>query len=294
MRKRMMKKIILLLLVIYPILSVSQTDSKDSIDVSKFTVVYDCQIHTVDKNGVAVTDSFRLAVLVGTHITKCAEYNGVMMSDFGEWKKMEYQYGEWEARQYNIPTIYMNHPEGQFSAFDKVVPQRYLVKGELKPIDWTIAEDTMVIGGYLCHKATGIYAGRTWTVWYAEDIPTSTGPWKLRDLPGIILKATDVGNIHSFCFAGLINRPSVIKYEVATNYQPISSKKFIKYRNQLLCDKRYAVNPRYYIPDGVLDGAKEMWAGGAEPAEEDKLTMLGWDMVVPKTAHVYQPLELSE
>jgi hypothetical protein len=81
---------------------------------------------------------------------------------------------------------------------------------------------------------------------------------------------------------------------VVTNCQPISNNKFIKYRNQVLCDKRYATNPRYYIPDGALVGAKEMWAGGPEPAEEDKITMLSWDMVIPKTAHVYKPLELSE
>jgi GLPGLI family protein len=284
-----MKKSILFIFLMLPVSLFAET--KDSIDVSRFAVVYDYQCHTVDKNGVAVTDSFRLAVLVGTHITKCAEYNGVMIDDFGEVGKKEFQYGEFYAQQYNVPIIYMNYPEGQFSAFDKVVPQRYLVKGELKPIDWTLTEDTMTIGGYLCYKAMGKYAGRTWTAWYTEDIPMSAGPWKLCGLPGMILKAVDAENIHSFCFSGLINRTSVVRYEVAINYQPISSMKFIKYRNRVLCNKRYAFNPRYYIPDGVLKGAHEIWAGGAEPAEKDKFTMLGWDMLVPKTAHVYQPLE---
>jgi hypothetical protein len=36
-----------------------------------------------------------------------------------------------------------------------------------------------------------------------------------------------------------------------------------------------------------------MWAGGPEPAAEEKLSVVSFDMVIPKKANAYQPLELK-
>ncbi|MBQ9666113.1 MAG: hypothetical protein IJV33_06550 [Bacteroidaceae bacterium] len=99
--------------------------------------------------------------------------------------------------------------------------------------------------------------------------------------------------IHAFTFAGLLNRQAPITYPEGSNRQGLTLGKFISHRNKVLCNKRYAQNPRYYLPEGALDAAIEMWPGGPEPAPEDKMTVLATDMVVPKTAHVYQPLELE-
>lgn len=40
-------------------------------------------------------------------------------------------------------------------------------------------------------QAEGDFLGRKWQVWYAEDIPVNSGPWKLGGLPGLILEAKD-------------------------------------------------------------------------------------------------------
>ena len=281
-------------LILAFLLSVTaQAQQRDSIDECQFVVVYDHLIHTFDKEGKAVTDSVQIAVQVGQHVTKCAEFNLTMMNDFGEGSNKEYQLGEWYARLKNVPTVFLNHPEGEMRVFDKVVPQRYTISGALPEIPWQLSEDTLTIGGYLCHRATGRYAGRTWTVWYTDEIPSSAGPWKLRGLPGMILQASDEGGVHTFTFAGLLNRQTPICYHEGNNRQGITLDKFIAHRNKVLCNKRYPQNPRYYLPEGTLDGAIEMWPGGPEPAPEDKLTVLAIDMVVPKTAYVYQPLELE-
>lgn len=62
-----------------------------------------------------------------------------------------------------------------------------------EPIDemnWSIAEDsTAAILGYECIMAECDYHGRHWKAWFAPEIPMSFGPWKLRALPGLILKA---------------------------------------------------------------------------------------------------------
>ncbi len=272
-------------------------ETTDSVDQCRFVVVYDYKCNTQDKDGNAVTDSTRWAVMVGKRVTKCGEFNGIMMNDFKDWRNKDYQYGEWYARPFNIPIFYINHPEGEMNVFDKIVPQRYHVSGKLEKIDWKISDDTLTVGGYLCRKATGDYAGRKWNVWFTEEIASSAGPWKLRGLPGMILKAEDSKSIHSFEFSGLINRQTAIRYDIPhkkhTSHIPIDVEKFVKQRNKVMCNKRYADNPRYYIPDGALDGAIEMWGGGPEPPAEEKYTVLGPDMIAPKKAHVYQPLELK-
>lgn len=59
----------------------------------------------------------------------------------------------------------------------------------LPAIDWELQDSVANICGYQCRSARGTFRGRTYFVFYAEDIPVSAGPWKLRGLPGLILHA---------------------------------------------------------------------------------------------------------
>ena len=76
-------------------------------------------------------------------------------------------------------------------------------------------------------------------------------------------------------------------------YQSITEKKFVSQRNKIFCSKRYVQNPSYYIPEGALSDAVEMWPGGPEPPADEKLTAIARDLIVPKKANAYQPLELK-
>ena len=60
-------------------------------------------------------------------------------------------------------------------------------------IIWELNDSVANICGHLCRSASGTFRGRTYNVFYAEDIPVSSGPWKLSGLPGLILHA-DVDN----------------------------------------------------------------------------------------------------
>lgn len=65
-------------------------------------------------------------------------------------------------------------------------------------IEWEIdADSTATILGYECILAETDYHGRHWKAWFAPEIPVCFGPWKLRGLPGLILKAVSDG---AFCF----------------------------------------------------------------------------------------------
>lgn len=275
--------------------SQAMAEENDSIDQCQFVVVYDYVTNTTDKAGCHVKDSAQLAVMVGSHAAKCMEYNRTMMEDFREWKNKDYQFGEWNARKYNLPVLFIGYPEGEVSVFDKVVPNRYFYTEPLPDFAWELSDDTLTVSGYHCQKAVGKYAGRTWTAWYSEDVPASFGPWKLRGLPGMILKAEDADGIFSFTCVGLMQRSAPIKYFSKNGYTTIKRDKFVAHRNKVYCNKKYVEKPNYYIPQGTYEQLhiREMWPGGPEPAAEDKVSVVATDMIIPKKVNVYKPLEVK-
>lgn len=68
---------------------------------------------------------------------------------------------------------------------------------------WEMVPDsTATVLDYECFMATADYHGRRWTAWFAPEIPVQDGPWKLRGLPGLILKAV-ADNGASFTATGV-------------------------------------------------------------------------------------------
>ena len=288
-----MKKILVTMMAL--VLTIAARAQNDSIDQAQFVVAYDFMTNTTDREGDAVTDSVRLAVVVGNHTAMCKEYNRTMMENFGEGMNKDYQLGEWVARKYNLFVLYMGYPEGEVSVFDKITPNRYFYTEPMPDFQWELTDDTLTVGGYLCQKAVGKYGGRTWTAWYSEEVSAPYGPWKLRGLPGMILKAEDKDGIFRFDFAGLMQQTAKMGYMGKNGYTTMERNKFITRRNKTFCSKQYVQNPRYYIPDGTYDHLNiiEMWAGGPEPPAEDKISVVSTDMIIPKKVNKYQPLELK-
>lgn len=80
----------------------------------------------------------------------------------------------------------------------------------LSEMQWTIVEDsTATVLGYECVMAESNYHGRHWKAWFAPEIPMPFGPWKLRGLPGLILKAEANGGF-SFVATGLERTDRII------------------------------------------------------------------------------------
>lgn len=64
-------------------------------------------------------------------------------------------------------------------------------KEKIVDAKWELKSGTKTLLGYKCKMAEAVFLGRKWQVWYTEDIPVNTGPWKLGGLPGLILEARD-------------------------------------------------------------------------------------------------------
>jgi len=74
-----------------------------------------------------------------------------------------------------------------------------LVKDSLPNYEWDLKSiETKKIGDFLCRKAVTNFRGSKMTAWYTEELSVPFGPWKFKDLPGLILELynTNDSSIH--------------------------------------------------------------------------------------------------
>ena len=264
---------------------------QDSIDVSSLVVEYDYECRTQDADNQSVTDRMKLCLQIGQHCTRSFPYRKFRKDQ--ERDSRDYMGGyEFTSDEGQVllkmesycfmPEVWTNYPDGQTTVRDAVLPSIFETQEERKPINWTLSEDTMTIGGYLCKTASCELHGRQWTVHYCEDIPTSAGPWKLCGLPGLILEASDHSGIHRFILSNVQHIVSPIFMEHNAITSKMSEAKLIKKRIKIFGNKHYPKNPLYHITDlQSMDGVY---------CDKGKIEN---GVFVSDTAHVYQPLELK-
>ncbi len=82
----------------------------------------------------------------------------------------------------NFSTLLIHSSESVFSkSFD--------VSDSLIRPEWQISKDKKIILNYPCQKAIATVRGREYEAWFTDEIPLTSGPWKLWGLPGLILEA---------------------------------------------------------------------------------------------------------
>ena len=273
-----------LLYIILYIALAATASAQEAIDTAQFVAVYDYECRTQNDEGTPVTDRMQLAVQVGRTVTKSMPLSAYQRTDeiTSADAAMEFQ----EA-MLHMPTVWTGYPEGQTTVREFIFPHEFEGSEPTPDIVWTLTDDTLTVGGYLCQQATATHRGVAWTVCYTEEIPSSAGPWRLRGLPGLIVKAES--EAHTFCLTELRKEASSITApEHRPDVQRMKYAKLLKHRNEIYGNRQYAKNPNYYVPDlggsinnmDVLnhDGQQLVFANGHPLLTE---------------AHVYQPLELK-
>ena len=130
----------------------------------------------------------------------------------------------------------------KLSVWGAMGPKDYKTETNLQGIDWQIMNEQKTIGDYNCQKASGRYGGRTYEVWFTQDLPLQDGPWKLSGLPGLILEARDSRNEVAFIFKK-IQKPYDENETTAS---------FFKNEDQTFIDtkpKNYNQNKKAFITD---------------------------------------------
>ena len=277
-----MKKILATMMALA--LTITAQGQTETIDSTQFVAVYDYECRTQDAEGTPVTDRMQLAVQVGRTVVKSMPRSAYKEMDMEEEDDIMAVHQE---AYMHMPTVWTGYPEGQTTVRDWIFPHEFEGTEPTPEIAWTLTDDTLTIGGYLCQTATCKFRGVEWHVWYTDEIPSSAGPWRLRGLPGLIVEAKN--EAHTFCLTELRQEHTPITApEHRPDVQRMAYAKLLKHRNDVYGNRQYAKNPTYYVPDlggsinnmDVLnhDGQQLVFANGHPLLTE---------------AHVYQPLELK-
>lgn len=132
--------------------------------------------------------------------------------------------------------FYRNYPTGKSTYLDKVIREKFRITEPLEQPQWDIiADSTKQILNYDCQMARCTFKGRTWTAWFAADIPLDNGPWKLCGLPGLILRAYDSKQQYIFDCVGMkqAKEDENITYNSDFDkYATSSMKEFVDYQRK--------------------------------------------------------------
>jgi len=127
--------------------------------------------------------------------------------------------------------------QSQVSLFRDGKQKTYIVEEKVKKIDWSITQEFKTISGFKAQRAEGLFRGRKYIAWFTNEIPIKYGPWKLNDLPGLILNVSDDKNEVMF-YAKSIKVPFNIKsdsnneFTFGNDYDKISLSKYLEYKKQ--------------------------------------------------------------
>lgn len=70
-------------------------------------------------------------------------------------------------------------------------------------INWELINEFRYVNQYKLQKATASFGERQWTAWFCPEINIMEGPYKFRDLPGLIFEITDSDNIFVYTLTGI-------------------------------------------------------------------------------------------
>ncbi len=93
-------------------------------------------------------------------------------------------------------SIYSNSREFLLADDFRIGKLKYVENKEI--LNWTIKNDTKIINNILCQKAVTDLGGRIYTAWFSKEIPLTEGPYKFKNLPGLVFEISDSKNFFNF------------------------------------------------------------------------------------------------
>ena len=264
-------------------LTMAAQAQEDAIDTAQFVAVYNYQCTTQNDVGEPVVDAMDIVVQVGRTMTKSMPWSQSSLKPMS----IEAAGKTFQEAYLHMPTIWIGWPEGQTISRELIFPYNFEGKETTPEITWTLGDDTLRIGDYLCQQATTTFRGLTWLVYFTEEIPSSAGPWRLRGLPGLIVKAES--GAHSFLLTQVLQQSEPITYKPDPEARQLSYKKLLKYRLDTYGNKQYAKNPNYYLPE-FSELIKSFPSSQITILKQFDAVFFDWRPMLQK-GHVYQPLE---
>lgn len=240
----------------------------DTLDMAQFVAHYTLSYQKYKQYRLPREDD-KMTLLVGMRYTKF--YPDILLSIDEGHTKSEDKIHAMDANSPKLWTSYYDKEKREMTSEHRMPFVNAYLISYTEPaltIEWKLSEETQTIMGYTCQKATGLFRGRMWIVWFAPELPLDAYLWNLGGLPGLILKAeTDMCRFACTSLSDVqcpILRPKC-KYRVMTR---------AKWRQ---LEKGYHASPYDAFNDG---GQNEFYDGTF------KLTKENWTIE-------YNPIELE-
>lgn len=98
---------------------------------------------------------------------------------------------EWIKKNDEENTWFVDHDKNSMSVKKTIVGSNFIVNDSIPTIEWQLSNESRVIAGYNCRKATGKLFDSVYVfAFYSDEITISGGPCTLNGLPGLILGLT--------------------------------------------------------------------------------------------------------
>ena len=252
-----------------------------------FTTDYECLYEYKVTNSKSITDTYTTILQIGRDCSSFMDYTAFQSDSVNasphasDEDIKKYQMQKMKNSLFFDQTVLQNHPQGEMSVYSVIPPDYYMYKEKLRPIQWSLGNETDTVCGYVCKKATGEYGGRKWVVWYSPEIPTPYGPWKFCGLPGLVMLAHDTENIHRFEAITFRKGTLPIAVPDIPNMVTVERNKFVKSKN------RFEEDPMNNIP---LESISDMTV---QKDEEGKSSILINGVQLRIRPNGYTPLELK-
>lgn len=120
---------------------------------------------------------------------------------------------------------YKNFASGTYMMQKSLYGFDFLVRDSTPPIIWKLENETQIIAGYTCRKATGIIMDSVYVfAFYTDEISAPTGPVSIGGLPGAILGLTIPRLYTSFIATKIVPDAKEV-----TTIKPLTAKKYYTY-----------------------------------------------------------------
>lgn len=129
--------------------------------------------------------------------------------------------------------VYTDLQIGRFVKKQAVYDETILLSDSIRAIQWEMTNDTRVIAGFECHKATAIILDSVFVVaFYTDQLMVNGGPMSFTNLPGMILGiAIPRMNLTIFATKVELSSPTPAKLIPPTEKQKLDYKGFAAYIN---------------------------------------------------------------
>lgn len=167
--------------------------------------------------------------------------------------------------------------EGKLYHFLRIEEDMVKYEDLNKPV-WKLKKEYKTIDSMNCQQATTSFGGRDYVAWFSKDIPLPEGPYKFKNLPGLVVELYSTDGDYHFVLEGLQESKEGLMLPKAT---------LLKDRAQYLKEvKKFADNPSYkmQMADGVnSDQFKyKTYKEGREVSDNQKYKMINqfvWDFM---------------